>query len=150
MKLKHDGASRSIMIICDVSARRRCCAEAQARGVRGAGSPPGKIDDFPATVFTFRLVAQSRRKPVVCTSCARPFPAGPGEQEPTQTFDGETPSIRPRGDLPPGLFLLRSCSSIPTGSCRQGTPRKQHNNNTTTRWRVSWVPCHLSRPGNFR
>ena len=112
-------------------------------GVSGArpfgAAPPGEIDDFPATVFTFRLVAQSRRKPVARKSMISPqlyallvhapFPAGPGEQEPTQTFDGETPSIRPRGDLPPGLFLLRSCSSIPTGSCRQGTPRKQHNNN---------------------
>ena len=32
IKLKYDGASWSIMIIYDVSARRRCCAEAQARG----------------------------------------------------------------------------------------------------------------------
>ena len=70
----------------------------------------GKISDFPATVYTFMHAA---------------FPRDPGEQAPTQTFDGETPSLRPRGNLPPRVFLLRSCSSIPTGRCRQATPRKQ-------------------------
>ena len=44
-------------------------------------------------------------------------------------FDGETPSLSPRGDIPPRVFLPRSCSSDPTGrsrqASRQATPRKQ-------------------------
>ena len=37
------------MIHHDASAHRRCCAEAQARGIRGGGNPPGKMDDFCET-----------------------------------------------------------------------------------------------------
>ena len=53
----------------------------------------------------------------------RPRHTDTGEQSPP--FDGETPSLSPRGDIPPGVFLPRSCSSDPPGRCRQATPRKQ-------------------------
>ena len=52
-----------------------------------------------------------------------------GEQAQTSPFYGETASIPLRGNIPPRVFLLRSCSSNPTGRGRRGTPRK-HNNNT--------------------
>ena len=42
-------------------------------------------------------------------------------------FVGKTPSPLPRGHLPPHVFLPMSCSSNPTGRCRQGTPRKQQH-----------------------
>ena len=56
-----------------------------------------------------------------------PFPADPGEQARISQLYGETPSLRPRGNLPPRVFLLRPCSSNPTGRGRRGTPRKQQH-----------------------
>ena len=38
---------------------------------------------------------------------------------------GKRLKLQPRGDPPPHIFLLRSCSSFPTGRCRQATPRRQ-------------------------
>ena len=95
------------MIIYDASARRPCCAEAQARGVRGGGAPPGKLMISPQL---YSLSGPSRQRPA--NKYASPF-------------DGETPSTVPRANLPPHVFLLRSCSSNPTGRGRRGTPRKQ-------------------------
>ena len=96
------------MVMNDVSARRRCCAEAQARGVRWGGAPPGKIDDFTATVFTFR-----------------PIPAETQEQALQHHLMGKRMKPLPRRNLPLRVFLLTSCSFIPAGRCRQGTPRRQ-------------------------
>ena len=56
-----------------------------------------------------------------------PTAAEDREQASPSPFDGATPSARPRGNLPPRVFLLTSCSSIPTGRCRQATPRKQQH-----------------------
>ena len=64
----------------------------------------------------------------------------------TSPFDGETPSPRPRGHIPPGVFLLWPCSLNPTGRWGHGTPRKQQQQ---PRWRCPWLPCHPSRPGSF-
>ena len=53
---------------------------------------------------------------------------GPVRRKPANKhrhFNGEIPSPRPRGYLPPHVFLLRSCSSIPTGRGRRSAPRKQ-------------------------
>ena len=63
-----------IMVMNDVSARRRCCAEAQARGVRGGGSPREKIYDFCETV-----VNHGARVRIYCTLVPD---REAGEQEP--------------------------------------------------------------------
>ena len=78
----------------DASARRRCCAEAQARGVRGGGSPPGKN----------ATAAKAR------------------EQAPTSPFDGETPSMLPRGHLPPRVLVRGAGGAVPPGGAGGGAP----------------------------
>ena len=132
MKLKHDGASWSIMIIYDVSARRRCCAEAQARGVRGGGSPPGKMVASPNTTHMHETPAAAEAR----------------EQVPRHPLMGK--HLHPaRAEISPlAFFSLHLVHPFLPGDA--GRPRRGNNNNTTTRWRVSWVPCHPSRPGSFR
>ncbi len=68
---------------------------------------------------------------------------GPGEQEPL--FDGKTPSLLPRGHVPPRVFLPRSCSSFPTRRGRRGT--RGDNTTTTTRWRCPEALCYHHAQG---
>ena len=140
IKLKHDGASWGTM--------------------RGPfrRQPQNKHRHLMGKHAHARMFTRMHGYPRLCMqrTCTHKHVSVPFRRQPTNKhchhhFNGETPSLRPCGNLPNRVFLLRSCSSFPTGRCRQGTPRKQHNatTTTTTRWRVSWVPCHPSRPGNF-
>ena len=59
-------------MIIYASAHRRCCVQAQARGVQGAAAPPGKLMIFPKL-------------------CADPVTFGRGRLYAVSPFHGETP-----------------------------------------------------------
>ncbi len=63
-------------------------------------------------------------------------------------FVRKMPSIRPRGHLPPGVFLPRSCPSFPTRRGRKGT-RGDNTTTTTTWWRCPEAPCHHRAQGGL-
>ena len=77
------------------AARRRCCAEAQARGVRGGGSPPGKfiITINPLTTATAGLTGTGLHRRLMGK---RLHPGRAGISPPAFSFPGP---VRP---IPPG------------------------------------------------
>ena len=123
----------SIMVMNDVSARRRCCAEAQARGVRGAAAPPGKW-----------LI---HRTPHIRTKRPVHYGSLPWSKSRSSPFNGDinafTPSARRYAlwRFSPYVLFIHSYREMPAGHAAETT--------TTTRWCCPWVPCHPSRPGSF-
>ena len=112
-------------------------------GVSGArpfaAAPPGEIDDFPATVFTFRLVAQSRRKPVAGKYMISPqlyallvhahFPQGRGNKSPRRRLMGKHLRSGRAGISPLAFFSLDPVHQFLPGAVGRG---RRGNNTTTT------------------
>ena len=115
------------MVMNDVSARRRCCAEAQARGVRGGGSPPGTIDDFPQ-LYAF-LVALGRGI-FVCRIAV---------------LWGEHLNHCRAGIYPPAFFSLHPVHSFPPGDAGRGRRGNNDNDNDTMACLMGPVPSIAAR-----
>ena len=70
-----------------------------------------------------------------------------GNRYPFAHHTAKTPSIQLRRDLPPTMFLPRSCSSFPPGRGSAGTKR---NDDTTRHRGVAQAPPSTIAPREFR